>query len=189
MLCACLRGLANGAPTNPGTGAWLEPTIEHLRIEVDLPWPLDRLRLGVHAHVFEQFPPLADRFEDATASQDLANVDFLDRAVGECKAKPGALHRLDGIDLDQLAHLNGATGSVGCWALAECNWLLATRSVPACHELIPVLLGPLAYQSVPSAPDGVLPPQLPRRYPRRTCRYRDWFVSARSRSNGQQPWS
>ncbi len=47
------------------------------------------------------------------------------------------MQRLDGVDLDQRAHLRGSTGSVG---------QTSARPIPVCHQLASVLIKPFAHE-------------------------------------------
>lgn len=87
-------GLSNHAALDSDARGRLKPSVEDIGIEVNLTGPLDRLRLRVDPHFFEQFAALADRLEHTAARQHIGYVDVLHRAVRKPDSQPRPLPSL-----------------------------------------------------------------------------------------------
>ncbi len=123
----------NGAPFDRDAGGRFEAAVEHVGIEVDLSGPLDRLGVGVDAHLLKELSAFADRGEDAATCKHVGDVDVLDRPVGERDAQQRP-SRGSTARLDQVTHFSGSMGSGCLWSRARSQFASSSVRCSCSHS-------------------------------------------------------
>ena len=106
-----MRRLPDRSADDARSGGRLKAAVEHLRVKIYLSRPLDRAGLRVDVDLIEDLSVVANRSEDASPADQLAQVDLLDGTIREARADPEPIEGLDIGDADDLAHFSGSIGA------------------------------------------------------------------------------